>query len=294
MSKCDVYMNNGPQGKYFRRPVDTECVLCQDECQGDPTDDPCICPPLGEPDKLRIIAPVIFDECGINLCKSVQREVLSQYDDAASVALRVIDINFNISCGEHGSSVEFIEDRPNCVRVHLSNICVKLAVKVLDSMCNIIDTFCMDELYLPDESDPEFDEETNPSFICIDLYAPYGVSYFDNCEECTPTINFLGFIEDGEGYRNNDLRQGIDSQALAKAVKFNPDRGHLAIGLTIYIKVVYFIQYKIPHDGLAVPPKCDPCVDDPGNDCRDFVEGDLLEQNILPLPLFSPAVEDSI
>lgn len=286
MSRCDMYFNDGCKGKYYKKPVNTECVLCQEECVTDPTDDPCICPPIGEPEHLRIIAPVIFDECGLNLCKVVEREVLSQYDDAASVSLRVVDINFNISCGEDGSSVEFIEDRPNCVRVHLSNICVKFAVKVLDSTCNIIDTFCMDELYLPDEHDPEFDEETNPSSMTVDLYAPYGVSYIDNCEECIPTLNFLGFIEEGEGYNNNQVRQGVNAQALATAVKFEPNRGILAIGLTIYLKVTYLIQYKIPHVGLAIPPKCDPCVEDPENACRGFVEGDLLEQNILPLPLF--------
>ncbi len=59
----------------------------------------------------------------------------------------------------------------------------------------------------------------------------------------------------------------------------------MAVGLTLYLKTIYFIQYKIKHAGLCVPPKCvpiNPCED---NACLDFVEGDLLEQSIQPLEL---------
>lgn len=288
MSRCDMYFNNQPKGKYYKKPADMECALCRPEPVCEPELDPCVCPPIGCPKDLRIIAPVIFDECGINLCKVVERDVLKKYSEADSVQLRVLDINFNVSCSEDGSKVEFIADRPNCIKIKLSNICVKFAVKVLDCCCNIIDTFCIDELFLPDECDPEYDEETNPECIYIDLFAPYGVAYNDEYEELIPNINFLGFLENGEGYRNNDLRQGLDAQALATAVKYDPCRGCLAIGLTIYLKTVYFIQYKIPHNGLVVPPKCRPEEICPEYACKDFVEGDLLEQNIMPLPLCEP------
>ncbi|WP_105614349.1 hypothetical protein [Vallitalea okinawensis] len=285
MSSCDIYFNKGCKGKVYKRHVDDDCILCNDPDNPEKRD-PCLCPPLGEPKKLTIVAPVIFDECGINLCKVIQRDIFKKYEDAASIQLRVIGIDYNIHYGEDGSKVEFIKNRPNCIRITLSHICVKLAVKVLDDRCCIIDTFCIDELFLPCEDDPEYDEETNPSSITIDLYAPYGVSYIDTCDECIPTINFLGFIENGEDARNDDLRQGVDSQALAKVVRFDPCRGVVAIGLTIYLKVVYFIQYKIPHDGIAVPPKCEPIYEVTENACKEFVEGDLLEQNILPLALF--------
>jgi hypothetical protein len=81
------------------------------------------------------------------------------------------------------------------------------------------------------------------------LYAPYGVSYFGECKECIPCINYLGFVEGPE--RNNEIRQGIDCQALAKVIELDMDDGCMAVGLTLYLKTVYFIQYRIKHAGLC-------------------------------------------
>lgn len=227
---------------------------------------------------------MIFDECGINLCKVGQRDIALNYPEAAGAEVTIADIDFNINCKD-GSKIEFIKDRPSCCRVTLSNICVKFTVKVLDDRNQIMDTFCIDELYLPEETDPEHDEETNPSSVVVDLYAPYGVSYIDTCDEFIPTLNCLGFIENGKADGNNGLRQGINTQAMAKIVKADMDRGIIAMGLTIYLKVVYFVQYKMPHLGMAVPPKCEPTSIVPENSCKDFVDGDLLELNICPLTL---------
>lgn len=167
----------------------------------------------------------------------------------------------------------------------LSNICVKFAVKLLDPDCRILKTLCFSTDYLPpDPDDPDFDEETNPSSVTIDLYAPYGLSYKDCYGKCDPTINFLGFVEDLE-CRNNSLRQGLNVQALAKVLELDVEEGLAAIGLTLYLKTIYFVQYKIRHAGLCVPPKCVPIEDIADNTCLDFVEGDLLEQSIQPLEI---------
>lgn len=273
MSNCDIFFNKGCKGKVYSRSDALDMM------------DPCVCPPIGEPEKLTLVAPVIFDECGINLCKVGQRDIALNYPDAAAAEVSIADIDFNVNCKD-GSKVEFIKDRPNCCRITLSNICVKFTVKVLDENNQIMDTFCIDELYLPPEDDPEWDEETNPSAVAVELYAPYGVSYIDTCDEFIPTINCLGFIEKGKGLGNNGLRQGINTQAMAKIVRADMERGIIAMGLTLYLKVMYFVQYNMPHLGLCVPPKVEPHEVIPENSCKDFCEGDLLELNVCPLPLF--------
>lgn len=267
------------------RAVDTVCPACRPEPIS-PLEDACVCPPLGEPELLTIVAPAVFDECGINLCKvvSIPNCVLANYPSLAAIDVEIIDIDFKVGCPE-GSEVNFIPRRHNCIRVTLSNICVRFAVKLLDPECRILDTFCFSTEYLPSSpEDPDFDEETNPTSITVDLYAPYGVSYIDCAGECLPTINFLGFVEDNE-CRNNSLRQGLNVQGLAKVIKADFEEGLVALGITLYLKTVYFVQYKIRHAGLCVPPKCvpiGPIIDDA---CLKFVEGDLLEQSIQPLEL---------
>lgn len=281
--------NNQVRGRVFQRPITGECPVCKPEEAINPAEDACVCPPLGEPKLLTIVAPVVFDECGINLCRVVDNldkifdDLDFERDNVAGIELRVIDIDFNFG-KENGSKVETLVRRPNCVRVTLSQIDVTFAAKVIDQNCRVIAEECFTIQYLPgDEEDPYFDNDTNPVSIAIDVYAPYGASYKLDCE-CEPVISFLGFVEDGD-HGNNALRQGIITQALAKVVNLDVDSLSAAIGLTIYIKSVYFVQYKIPHKGLCVPPKCIPVDIEPENACLDFVEGDLLEQSIQPLEL---------
>lgn len=269
----------------MRRAVDAVCPVCDPEPIS-PLDDACVCPPLGEPELLTIVAPAVFDECGINLCKvtRIPECILANYPTLAAIDVEVIDIDFNVGAPD-ASEVNFIPRRPNCIRVTLSNICVRFAVKLLDPDCRILNTLCFSTEYLPpSEEDPDFDEETNPTSITVDLYAPYGVSYIDCCNECLPTINFLGFVEDLE-CRNNSLRQGLNVQALAKVIETDFEEGLAAIGITLYLKTVYFVQYKIKHAGLCVPPKCLPVDDVVDDACLKFVEGDLLEQSVQPLEL---------
>ena len=163
--------------------------------------------------------------------------------------------------------------------------------------------------YLPPVDTCGFNEETNPSSVSLDLYTPYGISYAPEnpcgCNKLVPTINFIGYVENlgmhkvqcicpGSGEcmpnnspacrefgSNNSVRQGISAQALAKVI--SNDDGVIAIGLTLYLKVIYFVQYKVPHAGLIVPPKFEAIGSREQNDCLMFVEGDLLEQSIRPL-----------
>lgn len=253
---------------------------------------------LGEPKFLPIIAPVVYDECGINLCREVRipEDIMGDFPTATAIELKVIDIDFNLD-KEEGSRVETLSRRPNCVRVRLARLCVKFVAKFLDPNCRVLGERCFEAEYLPDSDAPSFDEDTNPSSVTVELYAPYGVSYADIHGLCIPTINFLGFVECPD--RNNDLRQGITAQALAKVVDIDFVSGCVAIGLTIYLKAVYFVQYKIKHAGLCVPPKCIP-IEEAADACREFVEGDLLEQSIQPLEVcarpksFGPCDSDEV
>ncbi len=281
MSDCKICFDKGG-GKFMHRPLGGECSVCNPKLV-DPQKDACVCPPLGEPKLLSVVAPVIYDECGINLCRTIKipDELLCKYPATDSIQLTVIDIDFSLDCMD-GSKVETIPKRPNCVRVKLSKLKVKFSAKLLDRYCKVLTEECFQALYLPDRDSEFCDDDTNPPSVIVELYAPYGVSFHSECRECVPTINYLGFIEGP--CRNNDLRQGIDAQALAKVIELDLADGCMAVGLSIYLKVVYFIQYKLRHAGLCVPPKCVP-IQSCGDSCHDFVDGDLLEQSIQPLEL---------
>lgn len=279
MSDCKICFHKN-DGRVMQRPLAEGCEACN-PTPVSPIEDACICPPLGEPRFLPVIAPVVFDECGINLCReiTIPECILDDFPTTERVELKVLDIDFNIG-HDCGSEVEFIARRPNCVRVKLARLCVLFVAKFFDDRCRLLGEKCFSAEYLPEEDDPAFDEETNPTSVTVELYAPYGVSYCHICNQCKPTISYLGFIEGPD--RNNSLRQGIVSQALAKVIDQDLSLGVLAVGLSIYLKSVYFVQYKLNHAGLCIPPKCVP-IEAAEDACRVFVEGNLLEQSIQPL-----------
>lgn len=281
MSDCKICFHKG-DGKVMQRPLAGECAVCNPTEAINPAEDACVCPPLGEPKHLPILAPVVFDECGINLCReiAIPTNIIEGYPETENIELKVVDIDFNFD-HPNGSSVETIARRPNCVRIRLARLCVKFVAKLYDARCRVIAEKCFTVEYLPDQEDPSYDEDTNPSAVIVELYAPYGVSYFEVCGKCKPVISFLGFVEGPES--NNSLRQGLVAQALAKVIELDYANGVIAAGISIYLKSVYFVQYKIEHAGLCVPPKCVPIGDIAEDACKDFVEGDLLEQSIQPL-----------
>lgn len=296
MAKCKVCSKGGKKFKVLQRPTAGVCGACIPE-EISPAEDACVCPPIGEPDKLTVLTPVVFDECGVNICKTIEdlvdlleckhdtEDKLTiitddpiDFDDVDAIDLQVLDINFHIKEG----TVRTLDRRPNCVRVRLENIKITFLVRFLDDDCEVLGEAILESFFLPDdEEDPQFDDETNRPFA-IDLYAPYGVhrkvgSFKDD-------IQFIGFLCD-----NNQLKQGIVAQALAKVVAFDPDEVAVSIGVTLYLKVVYFVQYRIPHCGLCVPPKCIEVEEALENACIEFVEGNLLEQSIQPLEVCCPS-----
>ena len=296
MAKCSSMFNKSNGCRFMTRPYPvggcesvpdqnadavsvTNC--CMQENHKDSCD-PCVTPPTTTPKCLTLLAPVVYDECGINLCKVMERSVYCN-PQICDIQVRVLDIDFNTLNCDCGSRAETLRSRPACTRITLSHLKVKLAVQLMDHCHNIIESFVITEEFLPSMDDEYYDEDTNPSSICLELYTPYGLSYETRHNDLVPSINFIGMEQNGCS-GNNALRQGIVAQALAKVVRFDSDRGIVALGLTLYLKSLYFVQYRMAHEGLVVPPKCTPYCEKDVNVCKDFVEGCLLSQNISPLP----------
>ncbi|MGL4797993.1 MAG: hypothetical protein ACRCWY_01150 [Cellulosilyticaceae bacterium] len=308
--------------KYFKTPNAGICDLCH-PCEKSALENTAICPPIGEPKVLTMMAPVVFDECGINLCRVLSLENLvdacaypsnrttdilfdaitvCDIEQASKIQLQVVDIDFNFICPKtcRYSEIKPTKNTPNLSRVTLRDIDVTFAVQLISGNCKVYKEGMMTLRYLPGENCPGYDQDTNPSNISFDLYTPYGISYAPEnpagCNKLVPTINYIGFVENQHcdncecdrpchEYKtfesNNSLRQGISAQALAKVIGIDDEC--MAIGLTLYIKSVYFVQYKFKNEGLCVPPKFLAVNTQEVSSCRKFCDGDLLEQSIKPL-----------
>ncbi len=326
MSKCCC--NNDV--KFFAKPNAGVCDICHPaKNKLSPLESIALCPPIGEPRLLTLIAPVVFDESGINLCRVICLDELKdvcQSDTcrktdilfgglskkdlacACNIQLQVIDIDFNFVDPADGrySEIRPTRGNPNLSRITLKDIDVTFAVTVLDACCKVVAQGMMTVRYLGDECEKGFDPCTNPSAVTFDLYTPYGLSFApenpQGCNKLVPTINYMGFVSGQDGDcgckdkdtrhyckfdANNQIQQGVSAQALAKVVA--QDENCFAIGLTLYIKSVYFVQYKFQHAGLTIPPKLSPIAEEEDNRCLEFVVGDLLEPSIQPLEVGTDA-----
>ncbi|ONI43373.1 hypothetical protein AN640_04170 [Candidatus Epulonipiscium fishelsonii] len=320
MSKCNCTTNN--DSKYFSTQsfgnfninvTDSQSLL-----------NPGVFAPIGEPRLLTMMAPVVFDESGLNLCRVVSIDHLvdicqnnttgrttdvlfdglsrADLQNATTLQLQVVDIDFNFVCPSHYrySEIKPGKNAPNISRVVLRDIDVTFAIKIIDANYKVCKEGMLTLRYLPSETCPGYDKDTNPSNVAFDLYTPYGISFAAEnpvgCNKLVPTINYIGYIagdmcqgvameEATTMYKdfepNNGVAQGISAQALARVIA--ADDEYLAIGITLYFKVIYFVQYKFQHEGLCVPPKFALSALGGESSCLAFVQGDLLEQSILPL-----------
>lgn len=327
MSKCCC---NNNDVKFFAKPNAGICDICHPaENKLSPLETVALCPPIGEPRLLTLMAPVVFDESGINLCRVICLNELKDVCEcethrstdilfdglskkdlecACKIQLQVVDIDFNFvdPVGGRYSEIKPTKGNPNLSRITLKDIDVTFAVTCLDGSCRVSAQGMMTCRYLGDECECGFDPCTNPAAVTFDMYTPYGVSYApenpDGCNKLVPTINYVGFVSAQEGNHeccchdrkshfkfsaNNTVQQGVSAQALAKVVA--QDEGCFAIGLTLYIKSIYFVQYKFQHCGLTIPPKLSPIEDEEDNSCLEFVCGDLLEPSIQPLDVGTDA-----
>lgn len=242
--------------------------------------DVCANPICGDPSVLSLFAPLIYDEIGINLCATFDLgvDIAAVYPTVTSASIKVIDATYTL--GEGGVQVEALTGRPNCYVVTLSEITVLFAMDLFDAAGRLVDTIFPTALYLPaDATAPTFDEDTNPSSVELEIFAPYGFSYDTTGAEPTPVINFIGFSQD-----TNFVRQGINLYGLAKLLDFSTDDSTATVGLTLILQSLYFAGYRVESAGKIDVPKGSILAPD-NSECMRFVAGDLLNLAIRPLDL---------
>lgn len=251
--------------------------------------DVCTNPICGEPGKLGLFAPLIYDEIGINLCATFATgvDISTTYPTVTSASVKAINATYQYGAGN--VQIERITGRPNCYLITLSNITVQFAIQLFDSSCRLVDTIYQTAVYLPTDTTAEtYDEDTNPSTVELEIFAPYGVSYDTTATPPTPVLNTIGFSN-----TNNFVRQGINLYAMGKLLDFDIDNDNVTVGLTLVLQSLYFAGYKVKSEGKIDVPKGSIMSQD-NSDCMRFVSGDLLNLEIKPLDLGMPDFEEDL
>lgn len=249
--------------------------------------DVCTSPACGNPKMLSIFAPVIYDEIGINLCTMVELgvDIPATYSTVTSATIRVIDANFEY--GTEGVTIEPIAGRPNCYLITLTDINIRFAVQLYDAACRLVTTLYPEALFLPSNTEAEtYDEDTNPSSVELEIFAPYGISYEEEGGNFIPIINYIGFTQ-----MNDMIRQGINLYSFAKLLEFDIDSSTITAGLTLVLQSAYFTGYKIESAGKVEIPKGS-IIQSENSECLRFVAGDLLNLEIKPLDLGAPYFDE--
>ena len=242
--------------------------------------DVCTNPICADPSVLSLMAPLIYDEIGINLCASfaIGTDIATTYPTVTNATLKVINAIYGYGTGD--VLIESITGRPNCYVVTLSNITIQFAMDLYDAAGRLVATVYPTALFLPaDTSAATYDEDTNPSSVELEIFAPYGLSYNTAGAAPTPIINFQGFAA-----TNNYVRQGLNLYAIAKILDFSTDDSTVTAGLTLVLQSLYFAGYQVNSAGKIDTPKGSILTPD-NSDCMRFVAGDLLNLAIKPLDL---------
>lgn len=248
--------------------------------------DVCVSPQCGDPAFLTVLTPVVYDELGINICRTfpLTAGVVADFPTAVYASAEVIDITYTVNpvAGE-GVTIAPIVGRANCYEIDLSDLSVTFAIRLYDCCNRLLTTFTETGIiYLPPATTDEgYDPDTNPTTVSMEIFAPYGVVYTDGAI-ATPALNFIGFST-----TNSQLEQGLNMMAIPKVLDFDIVAGTITIGLTLIVKSVYFTQYQIPHNGKAIVTKGN-IYSDEDSLCMEFVHGSLLDRNIKPLESCNP------
>lgn len=249
--------------------------------------DVCASPICKDPHILGIMAPLIYDEVGINLCASitVTPAIATTYPTATSATVKVVDATYTY--GDGNVEINSITGRQSCYNITLSNIGVQLAINLYDASCRYLGTIYQTVTYLPaDTTAPTYDEDTNPTSVELQLFAPYGLSYTADATAPTPVINFVGANEE-----NNTIQQGVNLFGMAKLLDLNTADSTVVVGLTLVLQSLYYVGYKVKSAGKIDIPKGS-ILSPEDTDCMRFVAGDLLNLAIKPLDLGKPAYEE--
>ena len=243
----------------------------------------CANPVCGEPSLLSLYAPLIYDEIGINLCTTFElgTDIQATYPTVTNADVKVLDATYEY--GTDAVSIESITGQPNCYVVTLTDITVQFAMNLYDDAGRPVATIYPTAVYLPSETTaPTYDEDTNPSSVELEVFAPYGLSYDTTGDAPTPVINEISFSSEG-----NMPRQGLNLYQMAKILDFNTDDSTATVGLTMILQSLYYAGYQVTSRGRIDVPKGNIVTPD-NTACMCFVEGDLLELEIKPLDLSVP------
>ena len=255
----------------------TGCGTCMDVCTT---------PICGTPDNLLLYAPVIYDSIGINLCRTVPLDINipATYPTAAYATAEIVDLIPGTA------DITPIANRPNCYNVELSELSFTVIVRLFDCCHRLLATLpFINVVYLPGTvTDPEYDEDTNPTTVTLQLYAPYGPAYTIAGTTATPTLIFNGLVT-----TQSPQNQGIQASAVAKVLNFNPDDSEISLGVTLYVFSLYYSFYNFRNATRGTIPKgCLATVEE--SVCMNFVRGSLLDRNIKPLELGAPSCEGNL
>jgi len=253
--------------------------------------DVCTNPICGSPNELSILAPLIYDEMGINLCTTfeVGTDISTTYPTATNASVSVIDLAYSYGTGN--VSINSIPGRPNCYSITLSNLTATFAVSLFDASCNRLATLTPTAVYLPsDTTATTYDEDTNPSSVTLEIFAPYGVSYNANTTTTgyTAALNNIGFLS-----TNNVPTQGLNLYAIPKLINLDTTADTVTVGLTLIVQSLYYCGYRVASAGKIATPKGS-IVSGEESDCIKFVCGNLLDRAIKPLDLSPPACEGNL
>lgn len=253
---------------------------CQKECE-----DICTKPLCGDPNLLTVLTPVVYDEVGFNLCSSVtipNEDFFTSYPTASRFSAQIINIE-----PAQASDISIVLIKPNCYRVTLTNLELTIAIHAYNCNNQLLTSFVVNQTYLPSNGDA--DNIANPPSFSVNIYAPYGISYPANTEpgSTLPSgiLNTISFIEG-----KNLIHQGLNLIALPKVLASDSANNRLTIGVSFFLKSIYYAQYLIPHQGKVNVPKATPTLND-DSVCLDFVNGGLVENNVKPLELMPPKCE---
>lgn len=253
---------------------------CKDVCEN---------PITGEPNMLGIFAPIIYDEIGVNLCASfdVTENIATLFPTATNASIQVIDATYTYGAGN--VEISNLTGRKNCYLVTLSNIELTFALFLYDASCRLVGTLYPSAVYLPPVATaPTYDEDTNPTSVELEIFAPYGLSYDTTVSPLIPTIGFIGFNTEV-----NTITQGINLFSMAKLLDLDIDTNTITVGVTLVLQSLYFVGYKVKSAGRIDIPKGSIMTPE-NSDCMRFVAGDLLDLAIKPLDLGAPMHEECL
>lgn len=259
------------------RSIGNGACKCHDVCNN---------PICGDPYMLGIMAPLIYDEIGVNLCTTVTVNTL--ISNTASVTIEAVDASNYSSSTNY--TITPINGRANCYAVTLTNLNLTIAVNCYDINCNFLGTTFGVLNYLPDGTGAaQPDEETNPSSVTLELFAPYGVTYDG---QPRAVLNYVG-----QYIANNSVQQGINLYTMVKLLNYEPvatgNTANLTVGMTLVLQSLYFAGYKVKSQGKIDIPKGS-VIPPEESVCSRFVCGDLLNLRIKPLDLGAPMYEEKL